>query len=142
MRGLNYPPHFTFVIYDEINPSVLRDVTGQVFQGKRKVQIMFDRISYFDAEQFVLWAAPQKSSVLYAFHEEIHSLIKPALCRDYYRAGVWIPHCTLSFGIASESKEDVRQMVGEIASPFEVEFETADCVEFLPVRVLEERVLL
>ena len=142
MKGLNYPPHFTFAIYDEIDPSILQTATKQVFQNQSSIIITFDQIAYFDAEEFVLWASPQNKSELVEFHKAIHAIVPPELCREYYQPEIWVPHCTLGFKIKPKNKEKAQQMIGKITPSFEVEFDYADCVEFLPVKIIEEHALL
>lgn len=138
MAGLNYPPHFTFAIYDEIEVDVLRNATKEVFENLSSVFIIFDKIAYFDVEELVLWASPKDKSELLELHKAIHAIIPQELCREYYRPNVWVPHCTLGFKVRPECKDAALKMVGDMALPFEVEFNYADCVEFLPVRILEE----
>ncbi len=138
MSLLEYPPHFTFAIYDKIDLQKLRVATKQVFQSGKTVSILFDSIKYFDAENFVLWASPKFNSELVGFHNSLHAKIDPVLCHHYYRPKTWQPHCTLAMKIKPENREKALAMTKAPFEPFKVVFDSADCLEFPPVKVIDQ----
>ncbi|MBL4644853.1 MAG: hypothetical protein COA52_05370 [Hyphomicrobiales bacterium] len=85
MLSHNYPPYITFAIYDEIDFPLIKDVTQQVFQNRKSITILFDCVKYFDLQNLVLWASPSEVSSQLEIHQELHSKINTALCREYYR---------------------------------------------------------
>ena len=142
MQALNYPPHFTFAIYDAIDANVLRSAASEVFSDCRKFNVRFEAIRYFDAQPLTLWLEPADPQVLQALHEAVHRSIDPALCKPHYRPDAWISHCTLGTDIRSENREAALEMTGSMSEPIDVVFDVGDCVLFPPVEVLEEYELL
>jgi 2'-5' RNA ligase len=137
MAALNYPPHVTLVIYDNVSVGKLRGTLRAVFGGCAPIRLRFDRLAYFMQPRLVFWAAPQPSESLHHAHAAIHSLIDPSLCREHYRPGAWVPHCTLATQVSANHRRQALALAQEKIEPFDVLFDQADCVEFMPVRVLE-----
>jgi hypothetical protein len=55
-----------------------------------------------------------------------------------YQPGVWVPHCTLATQVTADNKEEAIALAAETIEPFEVLFDKAECVEFYPIRIIEE----
>ncbi|WP_164159428.1 2'-5' RNA ligase family protein, partial [Stenotrophomonas maltophilia] len=68
MLALNYPPHFTFAIYRDVNPEAISQAFIAAFSGQPPIAIVFDRIAVFDAASPVVWAAPRDASALARIH--------------------------------------------------------------------------
>jgi hypothetical protein len=49
-----------------------------------------------------------------------------------------VPHCTLATEVRGADKQNAIVFACAPFEPFEVVFDTVDCVEFPPVRVIEE----
>ena len=138
MAALGYPPHFTFAIYDEVEPDTPRRVLRDTFSDQSGLKVTFAELRVFEVSPLVLWAAPADTSELWRLHELVHANIDPALCREHYRPGAWVPHCTLATRIAGDRKAEARSLVSGPMEPFDVTFDMADVVTFPPVAVVEE----
>ena len=142
MEALNYPPHITLAIYDDIGVDTLIATVESVFEGVERMRIRFDKLGYFEGpDAIILWAAPVLPDVARRVHERIHSEIDPGLCRPHYRPGSWLPHCSLALTVNPGRKKEALSMVEKPIEPMEVVFDVADCASFLPVHVLHEKVL-
>ena len=141
MLKLNYPPHFTFAIYDEIDQDELHRVTRAVFADVGVIRILFDRVAWFDASPLVLWAAPKDRSKLDELHEAIHGDLTQYECRAHYLPGEWIPHCTLAMDIPDDKRAAALAFASQELEPFEVIFDSAECVSFPPITVTERLAL-
>jgi hypothetical protein len=53
-----------------------------------------------------------------------------------------VPHCTLATNVTDVGKAGALAIADEPIDAFEVRFGWADCVEFYPVRIIEEFRLL
>lgn len=138
MQALNYPPHFTFAIYDCIDIDALRSAAREVFCGRRKLNVQFEAIQYFDAQPLTLWLEPADCGELLALSEAVHRIIDPELCRPHYRPDAWIAHCTLGTDVRPANREVAMAMAGLMADPIEVVFDVGDCVLFPPIAILDE----
>jgi 2'-5' RNA ligase len=142
MAALDYPPHVTLAIYDVISAAELRDALRVAFGGCQRIRLRFHKLAYFDQPQLVFWAAPEPSEPLLCAHAAIHRLIDPSLCREHYRPGAWVPHCTLATGVSAHNRQEAIALAEEKIEPCDVVFDKADCVEFMPVRIMEEYALM
>ncbi len=139
MFAMQYPPHITFAIYDEIEQADLFAGFNEAVQRLERMVIRFESLSYFETPlAIILWAAPIVPEEIYAAHASIHSNINVDLCRKNYRPGLWTPHCSLATSIDLARKEDALAIVEQSIDPVEVTFDVADCASFMPVRVLRE----
>jgi 2'-5' RNA ligase len=139
MAAMNYPPHITLAIYDEISISDLITGFDAALIHLNAVTIRFESLGYFEAPfGIVLWASPILPEPVNAAHSRIHSEIDVNLCREHYRPGVWQPHCSLATDIPLARKEEALAIVEKGMEPVEVTFDAADCASFMPVEVLKE----
>ena len=142
MEALNYPPHITLAIYDDVNLADLFRAFDSAFATLSKVKIRFHAIGYFEVPHaLILWADPDLPPSITSIHKHIHRSIDIKLCRPSYRPESWIPHCSLATSIDPSRREDAMAIVQRSIEPIEVEFDVADCVSFMPVEVLHEKAL-
>ncbi|MCM5556991.1 2'-5' RNA ligase family protein [Pleomorphomonas sp. JP5] len=134
MAALDYPPHLTLAVFPE-HPGRVVDALDEVFAAQPKLTIVFDGVGYFDNDPLVLWARPRPDASLMALHHRLHRHIDPALCDPHYREGNWVPHCSLATRVPRAEATAAMAWAGRKRLDFEVDFDTADLVEFLPVRV-------
>jgi 2'-5' RNA ligase len=143
MAALNYPPHLTLAVYDEIDPDALSDALDASVGDLEATSVRFEQLGCFQTpETIVLYAAPSLPPAVTKFHERIHSLIGAERCRMNYRPGVWVPHCSLAIAIDRSRREAAIGLAASKIEPFEVLFDVADCARFVPVEVLHQRTLL
>jgi 2'-5' RNA ligase len=138
MAALNHPPHVTLAVYDSIPEDRLSEALRSVFGVHPPVRLRFTKLAFFEMPELVFWAAPDKSEPLLRAHSAIHELIDPRLCRSHYQPGIWVPHCTLATQVSTDCKERAIALAAEAIEPFEVLFDTAECVAFYPIRTIEE----
>lgn len=58
MEALNYPPHLTLAVYQDIEMSSLVAAVQKIFGSMPPVSIEFSGIGHFPNEMLVLWGAP------------------------------------------------------------------------------------
>jgi len=141
MEKLNYPPHITLAIYDDVDEKVLTDALKSTFCKKSSIKLSFNRVDFFDVHPLVLYAKPELTQELLSLHSEIHNFIGADLSREFYQPNKWIPHCSLALDISEEKRTEALQFAGQKLDRFTVNFDTADVVSFPPVRVIREIVL-
>ncbi len=142
MEALNYPPHITLAVFDEIDSRPLYAAFDAVFASVPPISLRFENLDHFvTPNAVVLWAAPSSSQQLKLVHHHLHSLLTAEQCRSTYLPGTWVPHCTLASTIASNRKVEAIDFARQAIDPFEVHFDVADCASFVPVEVLRERTL-
>jgi 2'-5' RNA ligase len=140
MAALDYPPHLTLAIYDDIPLVQLRAALQEAFAGTSALRLTFTGPRFFNSP-LVLWADPSLSLALAAAHARVHACIDPRLCHPHYRPGAWVPHCTLGTEIQAEHQEEAIRFAARPIPAFEAVFDVADCVSFPPVAVLNEQPL-
>ena len=136
LAGLNYPPHLTLAIYDQIDEAEAADAVATVFAAEPPYHLRFSAIRWFENDPLVLWAAPEASDRLMQVHAALHAILDPGLCRPYYRPGIWVPHCSLGTAIPTQRRDEALVFTQRQITPFEVRFDVADVVRFLPVEVV------
>ncbi|MBX9774860.1 MAG: 2'-5' RNA ligase family protein [Xanthobacteraceae bacterium] len=138
MAALAYPPHVTLAVYERIHEDQLRAALRRVFKDVSAISLRFTALCRFEQPALVFWAAPEPCESLSRVHAAIHKLIDPALCEAHYRPSNWVPHCTLATRVVEANKAVAITSANEPIDAFEVTFDWADCVQFSPVRVIEE----
>jgi hypothetical protein len=141
MAALDHPPHVTLTVYDRIPVRELIAALRSVFDGHPPIPLRFTKLAIFETPEPIIWAAPERSEPLLRAHDAIHRLIDPCLCWSHYTPQAWIPHCTLATQVTANARKEAITAAAEAIEPFEVVFDKAECVEFYPIRIIEERSL-
>lgn len=138
MRALNYPPHLTLAIYDDVSDQELFSAVDGVTAGP--ITLRFESLGCFSPPNgLVIWAAPRVTRPLRRLHQSIHGIVDPQRCHANYRPKRWVPHCTLALNVAPEYRSEAKALTEQALTPFEVVFDVVDCTSFHPVEVLRER---
>jgi 2'-5' RNA ligase len=116
----------------------LRDALHAELSALPAFRLMFTHLTFFERPKLVFWAAPERSEALLAAHAAIHRRIEPALCHPHYKPDVWTPHCTLAMNIDPANTSKAIARAKQRIDPFDVVFDQADCVEFRPVRIIDD----
>jgi 2'-5' RNA ligase len=135
---LNYPPHLTLAIYDDIPLVRLRAGLREAFAGTSALRLLFTRLRFLD-DPLVLWAELSLTVALATAYERVHACIDPQLCHPHYQPGAWVPHCTLGTEILAKHRQEAMAFASRTIPAFEVIFDGADCVSFPPVAVIDEQ---
>ncbi|MGL4287946.1 MAG: 2'-5' RNA ligase family protein [Phreatobacter sp.] len=138
MQALNYPPHFTFAIYRDVEPEAVSRAFVAAFSGRSAVSIVFDHVRIFDGASPVVWAQPRDAAALMDIHAVIHATVDPARCHRHYRPRAWVPHCTLATRIRPACKAEALALAGSLSEPFEVVFDIGDHLTLPPLTVVEQ----
>lgn len=143
MRELGYRPHVTLAIYDtpKIDAATAWRAIREAVEGAPALQLQFSRIKWFSDPRFVLWAEPERNESLFRWHAAIAAAINPAHCREHYRPGAWVPHCTLGTRILDARRDDAMTFARSFERRFNVVFDFVDCATFPPVQVVAEQKL-
>ena len=140
MAALNYPPHISLAIFDDIDADKLFHAFDSAILGTSQITSRFERLSYFEAPHaIILWAAPTLPPMAHSLHARVHSLIETDFCRDNYRPGTWVPHCSLATTIDRSRKAEAVDIANRSIKPFDLVFDVVDCASFLPVEVVREK---
>ncbi len=138
MQALNYAPHFTFAIYDDVEPDKMKLAAEKASNNLTTIPITFSKISIFDAEKLVLWLKADDETQLFSIHQIIHETISPQECHEYYRPDVWQPHCTIGMKFSPNMREQAIDFSKQSFHPFTVNFDVVDWLTFSPVKILGE----
>ncbi|NEI68124.1 2'-5' RNA ligase family protein [Rhizobium lusitanum] len=142
MQALNYPPHLTLAVYQDIALPSLFAAARNVFDKMPPLSIEFSGIGHFPNEMLVLWARPADDRVLRRIHSAIHDEIDPALCHEHSRPDRWQPHCTIAMKIPAGATEEALKWAAGTPARFALVFDAVDCLSFPPVEILQEVKLL
>jgi len=136
---MSYPPHITFAIYNDIPLHALFAGLSSAAQQLVQTTVTFDSLSYFETTGgFVVFAVPSLSDRVLAAHKSIHGQIDHKLCHEHYQPENWVPHCSVATSISTDKKAEVLELIAQTIEPIDVIFDTIDCVNFMPVKVLRE----
>jgi 2'-5' RNA ligase len=142
MQALNYPPHLTFAVYEDIAVSLLVAAAQKAFANAPPLSIEFSGISHFPNEMLVLWARPVDDRAIRQIHHAIHDEIDPALCHEHSRPDRWQPHCTIAMKIPTSAAGEALRWAAATPAKFTLNFDVVDCIRFPPIEILKEVKLL
>lgn len=142
MQVLNYPPHLTFAVYENVAASSLVAAAQRAFANVPPLRVEFSGIDHFPNEMLVLWARPSDDRVLRRIHRAVHDEIDPALCHEHSRPDRWQPHCTIAMKIPAGAAEQALVWAKATPAKFTLTFDVVDCISFPPIEIIREVKLL
>lgn len=132
MLDLDYKPHVTLAVYDELDVAAAVACLDRAFGGVDQIRVALTGFSTFGANSGVCYAALAPSPELIALQAAITGVIGGS-CRPHYQPEGWTPHCTLAMAMEGAAMERARDLLEPDWRALAGVFETADLVEFEPV---------
>jgi 2'-5' RNA ligase len=137
MPRLGYRPHVTLGVYDTVAPDAAVPLLHEFAARCLPLAADFIGLRSFPGAAPVLWAAPAASPDLAAAHALLHEMLG-ADCREHYRPGSWIPHCTLALALDEDGLHAALSALQPLWENFSSFFAGVDLVAFSPVEILWE----
>ena len=131
-------PHVSLCIYQDLPldefEGALRRFAGEL----RPFDVTFPRVDAFRTAQPVIFLAPEAGTQLLDVHERFHNRFRTYRERvwQYYRPGVWVPHCTLCMDLSQEMFQAATRLLKDLALPIHARFERIGILEFHPNKQL------
>jgi 2'-5' RNA ligase len=95
------PPHITLGVCSGLQLQQLRPVVAELAAETRSLACTLSSVGAFPTAEGVIFLAPTVSHALLQVHEDVldRMLSLGAEVDPYFRAGQWVPHCTLAIGL-------------------------------------------
>jgi len=102
MPGLNYPPHLTLVVCDDMKFDQVREQMKRFIAEHPPLPVYFHGLGIFNAIESVVTLEVTPDRALLELHATFEEVVRPYLVgeRDFCRPGRWVPHVTLNQGIS------------------------------------------
>ncbi len=100
MPGLNYPPHVTLLVCENIDLQGMREGLARFIAENPPMPVRFSGLGFFGEKERVIYLAATPSRPLLDLHYRFHELTAPFVTGQnaYYQPGTWVPHVTLDQG--------------------------------------------
>lgn len=139
-HDLGYAPHVTLAVYaDDAPVGVLRDALEDAGKTWAALPVTLAGLGIFPGSAAILWAAPVVTTSLLARHAALHAALPGLLPHPHYRPDAWVPHVTLSGGLADPAA--ALAVLLPLWRPVTGLLDRVDLVRFRPVEVLHSRPL-
>lgn len=104
MLGLDYPPHLTIFLADEVDEPGLRAALLKLAALTPPLAVSFPSVANFLDGAGVAYLAPIVNRALLNLHAAVWEAATPFTHGRpaYYAPGVWVPHATLAFNTPPE----------------------------------------
>ena len=132
MLDLGYPPHVTLCVYEQLKVDTAIAACDRVFEAANQIAVTLTNITTFAAGSGACYLALAVSPDLMRLHARTIAALGEG-CHPHYRAGSWIPHCTLATGVADVDIGRAITILERQWQPLTGVFEAAELVRFTPV---------
>lgn len=102
MPGLNYPPHMTLVVCDDMEFHQVRERMKRFVAEHPPRPVKFHGLGVFDIYETVVTLEATPDLGLLELHASFEETVRPYLTgeREFSRPGLWVPHVTLNQGFS------------------------------------------
>jgi hypothetical protein len=111
MLDLNFPPHLTMMVCQEMDLDGLRAALPNYIATHPPMPISFSGIGIFTGPEPVVYLSVTANRALFDLHANFWRVASPFNRGEsvYYRPGMWVPHVTLSQGRQDGKTVEVLQ---------------------------------
>ena len=104
MLGLDYPPHMTLFLAEDIDMAGLGTELAQAAAEQPPLPVTFSGLGVFPAPGGVIYLHPTTTRQLIDLHASFWQASVPCVTgpSSIYQPGVWAPHVTLGFRLPRE----------------------------------------
>ena len=132
MLDLEAKPHVSLAVYGALEVGAFLPAAEAFFSRVEPVDVRFSSVGSFPGEEGVVFLAPVMTRELLTLHEAFHEQMAAygAGCRENYRVGLWVPHCTVGFNVPHRKLGEALALVRAEAIPLTGRIERAGLLEF------------
>ena len=94
-------PHVSLAVCDDLDAALFAGELGRFSAKERRFGLSLVSVSTFATAEGVLFLGAVKTRALLELHERFWRRFAVHARRpwDYYRPEMWVPHCTLTYGL-------------------------------------------
>jgi 2'-5' RNA ligase len=124
--------HITLGVWDDVDLDATLDWLDSFSRSLSPIPVEFSGFGSFVSPQSVVYLSPIVTVELIEVHTRFHAEIQGPLgiCWSYYLPGSWVPHCTLTQGIADDAIAPALEIARTITVPISGTLESTGIVEF------------
>lgn len=144
LTGVGAQPHISLAVFDTQPPVGIEPLLAHFAAGMSAFSVHFAAVGTFPGPQGVVYLAPVVTNELLTLHKRFHAQLDAVNLagHGYYRPGVWVPHCTVGYGLAAEQLPVAVALCRQADIFASVTVCALRLIEFRPVQVLCEYQLL
>ncbi len=133
-------PHISLSIYEDLNIGDFKGKLQRFAKTRKCFGINLGSIGIFATEFPVVYLAPTVTIDLLKLHQDFHTYFGEydSSTWDYYRPGIWVPHCTLAMNLKDEKVKEAVEISREFSLPINVVLDKIGVLEFSPNKHLFE----
>jgi hypothetical protein len=135
MAGIR--PHITLAIYDELACQPCDNELDRISSRTTSIPLRFSYLGFFTKSEPVIFAAPNPTNELLAFHDHLHTRLanESKGSWEHYKPGSWVPHFSLAMDFKFENiGKIILRCQTLLPLPMDVSAIQLGVVEFQPIR--------
>ncbi|HHU92198.1 MAG TPA: 2'-5' RNA ligase family protein [Halanaerobiaceae bacterium] len=132
-------PHLTLSVYDNLPILDFEKEFGLYVKEVKPFEVIFYRIGEFKRDKpAVIFLEPEMTPELLEVHNDYHNYFSKynQLAWEYYKPGIWYPHCTLCLNLSEEMYKKAKELLNDVELPLKARVEKIGIIEFPPHREL------
>ena len=101
MLDIGSRPHLCLAIYEDADLEKLTKLVEDFAKTACSFPVKFGSVGSFDTNERVVILNPAENKELFDLHRDFHKSL-PAdgfSCHEYYKPGIWLPHCTVAINV-------------------------------------------
>jgi 2'-5' RNA ligase len=135
MLHAGYRPHVSLAVCEQLNVDSLTDDLTTLAKRLTPFPFMLSSVGFFPGAMGVVFFGVVVTDKLLKLHAEFHRILQKhaAGLSPYYFPDIWVPHCTLGFGIAANMTDSALEICRQQQLPIKGRFEEIGCAEVSPL---------
>ena len=119
MLGKGYRPHISLGVCDELDVAGLAADLVRLAAGWSAFPVALTHVGHFPGDEGVLYYGLDTPPALVAPHAAFFAVLRRHASGvwEYYRPGLWVPHCTLAYGLAPDQMVAAIAVASQVALP-------------------------
>lgn len=132
--------HISLSIYGNLNLMEFRTRLERFAEAQAPFSISLASIGIFATESPIIYLAPTVTMGLLQLHQDFCEFFSEydGLAWDYYRPGLWVPHCTLAMNLDGSKVKEAVDIICRLRLPLYGILDKIGVLEFSPNKELFE----
>ncbi len=133
---LQYTPHLSLGVWDEVELPVLLDVVKRFAREIHDFPLHFSTLGQFYGKEGVVFCAPVFTQDLWNAHSYLHrhTINLRQGAQVHYLPNRWVPHCTLGRSLSIQEKAEAMALLNQSFSPFTARIHRISLVSYYPIQ--------
>ena len=129
-----YVPHISLAVFEDLELAAARAMMQKFCRARKAFNIAMAAYGGFATPGGIAFLLPAVTDDLLRLHSDFQQAVAglKGTARGHYQPGIWIPHCTVNYGMEPADWQKLASVLNQVGLPITVRIESVALAEVGP----------